>query len=383
MKKIKLVTLLVALSFYSLMGCKKQDAIPSLNGFNVTPDKQRYNIGDTIVFSINQDADVIEFYSGKPGFNVNYRNRNSGVGTNILQFQTEVTQASAKNNGDTILLKVCTNLKSYDSTGIANANWTDITSLANWPKVTTTGFVRSGAIDISKFNTADSVYIAFQVLGQQRSTTAQRGWEIQGFTLSNTLPDSTFTPLFAPPFTTGANIGTDTIANFAYAGWAEVNMNYSANLSYFQSQIVSNAATFYGAWNVGDYGLNATNGINVFNKPANTNYVVITTSYPLIFNPSPSSSKNVPSYNGWVISSPVNLNLVRHDFPSAEIKDAARALSAKGLHYGGSNGVFATYTLPIDSTFVSGKTYDMAFVAQNHSTDKDNEVVKHVSIKIN
>jgi hypothetical protein len=383
MKKIKLFALLAVASFYALNGCKKRDAITSLNGFNVTADKQSYNIGDTIVFSINEDADIIEFYSGKPGYNVNNRNRNSGSGTNILQFQTEVLQASAKNNGDTILLKICTNLNSYDSTGVANATWTDITSSANWPAVTTTGFVRSGAVNISQFNTADSVYIAFEVLGQQRTTTAQREWEIQKFTLGNTLPDSTFTPLFAPPFTTGANLGTDTLSYFANVGWTEVNMNYSNNLSYFVSQIDNAATTFYDAWNVGNYGLNATNGINVNNKPCNNNYVQIATNYPLIFNPGPTSLKSWPSNNGWVISSPVNLNLVRHDFPTAELKDEARASSAKGLHYGGASGVFATYTYAVDSTFVSGKTYNMAFVAQNHSVDKGNEVIKYVSIKIN
>ena len=390
MKKRKLFTLVAVVSFYALIGCKKQDAIPSLNGFNVTADKQSYNIGDSIVFTISQDADIIEFYSGKPGYNVNYRNRNSGSGTNILQFQTELLQGyTAKNgdttlspnNGDTILLWISTNLKSYDSIGVANATWTNMTSFANWPTAKTIGFVRSGKINISQFNNADSVYIAFQVLGQQRTATAQREWEVQGFTLSNILPDSTFTPLFAPPFTTGANLGTDTIPNFSYVGWVEVNMNFWANDGYLQYELGKEATTFYGAWNVGSYGLNASNGINLNNKPTNTNFVAITTNYPLIFNPS--STKNTLSNNGWVISSPVNLNLVRHDFYSAEVKDEARSISAKGLHYGSPNGSFATYSIAVDSTFVSGKTYDMAFVAQNHSTDKDNEVVKHVSIKIN
>ena len=379
MKKIKLFTLIAVIFAYSQFGCKKLDAIPSLSGFNVTPNKQSYNIGDTIVFSISQDADIIEFYSGKPGFNINYKTRNSGSGINILQFQSEVLQATAKNNGDTILLKVSTNLMSYDSTGVANATWTDITSLANWPTVTTTGFVRSGAIDISQFNTSDSVYIAFQVQGKQNTLTSQRKWEIQGLTLSNTLQDGNFTPLFAPPFTGGPNPGTDTIPYFAYVGWAEVNMAYSSH--YVDSETIKGATTFYGAWNVGNYGYNPKNAPNWNNKPTNTNKVTVTTNYPLIFDPS--NTKNTPSTIGWVISSPINLKIVRHDFPSTELKDAARAAAGQGLRYGGSTGTFATYTLPIDSTFVSGKTYDMAFVAQNHSVDKNNEVVRHVSIKIN
>ena len=375
MKKIKLVTFLAGSFLCFIVGCKKQDSIPSLDSFNAIPDKQSYNIGDTIVFTLTQDADMIEFYSGKPGFNINYKNRNSGIGTNILQFQSEVLQASAKNNGDTIHLLISSNLKSYDSIGVANATWTDITNLATWPSVTSTNFVRSGSIDISQFNTSNTVYIAFQVLGSHRATMYQREWEIQGLTLTNTLADGTNTPLFAPPFTTGPNLGTDTLPYFQYAGWVEVNMN---NFVKYDTTNIN----AYGAWNVGDYGFNSINGVNyTIGKPANSNWVTITNNYPLIFNPS--KINNTPNNNGWVISSPVNLNLVRHDFPSAELKDGARSSSAVGLRYGGPSGTFATYTLPIDTTFVSGKTYDMAFVAQNHGANNDNQVVRHVNIKVN
>ena len=378
MRKVTILNLslllIMFLLIFGVMSCKKLDDVNSLGGFSVAASKTSCSIGDTIVFSINQNADVILFYSGKPGFNVNNRNRNSGVGTDILNFQTSLSQASTKNNGDTILLKISNNLKSYDSIGVANATWTDITSLAKWPSVTTTGFVRSGAIDISGFNNFDSVYIAFQVVGKQNPLTAQRKWQIQGFTLSNSLPDGTFTPLFAPVFTSIPNPATDTLPSFVNVGWTQVNM-------YFWQHPINYYATNYGTWNVGDYGYSASNSpIVLNNKACNLSGVVLATNYPVTFDPS--NVKNTPNTEGWLISSPVNLNLVRRDFPTLELKDEVRT-PAKGFRYVSSNGTFATYSLVIDSTFKSGQTYDMGFVAQNRNVNQSNEVVKHISIKIN
>lgn len=358
------------------VGCKKLDDAKSTSGFNITADKQTYNIGDTAVFTINEEADVILFYSGKAGFNYANATRNyEAAGTNILKFQSSLSQASRTNMGDTILLKVSTNLKSFDSTGIANATWTDITNLAKWPTITTTGFVNSGAIDISQFNNADSVHIAFQVLGKQNAAAQQRKWQIQNLTLSNTLPDGTFTPLFTAPFTLAQNLTTDTLPFFQFVGWYQVNVKNNPEFSFI--------TTNYNAWNVGDYGINTVNSQLVINNRAcNTSGVSIQTAYPLTFDPGPTSGRNNPDNEDWLITSPVNLKLVRHDFPTAVVKNYVNTPS-KGMKYIRSNNVYATYSFPIDASFVSGKAYDMVFVAQNTSNNQKNEVVKRLSITIN
>lgn len=394
MKKIKIFIPVLFVLFLFSFGCRKLDKIDSLNGFNVTADKASYNIGDTAVFSISSNADVILYYSGEPGYNVNYRNRNFvDSGINILKFQTQVMQSYSaskgdttplQNFGDTIFLKISTNLKSYDSTGIANATWSDITPLALWPTPTTVGYVYSGAIDISQYRNAPAVYIAFQVLGYQHAATQteQRKWLIQNFTLSNTsLPDSSYTPLFYPAYTTVPNQAKDTLPNFLNVGWAQVNMNLSSFLNPQPTKDFYD--THYGAWNVGDYGFTyytaplGYNGSSV--KPWNTSGVFLTNSYPITFDP---GTQNTDNNNGWLVTSPVNLKLVRHDFPTAELKDQLQT-PAKGFKYMGAGGVFATYRVIIDSTFVSGKTYDMGFVAQNRNINQSNEVVRHVMVKIN
>ncbi len=373
--KITFAALILVTAALFNVGCKKLVDAKSISGFDITADKQAYNIGDTVVFTINKEADVILFYSGNAGFNYANANRNSGAGTNILKFQSSLSQASKTNMGDTILLKISTDLKGHDSASIANATWTDMTGFAKWPAITTTGFVNSGAVDISQFNNADSVYIAFQVLGKQNAAAQQRKWQIQNLTLSNTLSDGTFTPLFTAPFTSGTNLTTDTLPFFQFVGWYEVNMKNNPEFSFITNN--------YNAWNVGDYGINNVNTpLVINNKACNTSGVSIQTAYPLTFDPGPTSIKNNPDNEDWLITSPVNLKLVRHDFPTAVVKNYVNTPS-KGMKYIRSNNVYATYSFPVDASFVSGKTYDMVFVAQNTSDNQKNEAVKHLSIKIN
>ena len=363
--------------------CQKLADINPISNFDVVANKTSFNIGDTVVFTIMNKADIILFYNGRPGMNINYRNRNYGKGTDILKFQTLVSQGSKNNMGDTIRLKISTNLKTYDSIGVANATWTDITNLAQWPTYATTTYVSSGKIDISQFNVSDTAYIAFQVIGNQNAKSAQRKWSIQNFTVSNTLSDSTFTPLFAPPFATSPNVISDTAPNFAYVGWSEVNMNYNRFFVNYPNNFFSLINTNYGAWNVGEYNVytrSIYNRLIINNKACNSSGVGITTNYPLTFDPS--SKTNTLGNEGWAITSPVNLNLVRHDFPTATVKDASNVF-ARGIKLVQANGTYATYSVVLDSTFVSGQTYDMAFVAQNANVNQKNEVVKHIGIKVN
>ncbi len=373
--KLTITALLLSFVTFFNSSCKKLIDAKSADGFNVETDKQSYNIGDTIVFSINKEVDEILFYSGKPGFNYNHINRTNEQGTNILKFQTSLSQANSSNYGDTLLLKIATDLKSYDSIGIANANWENLTSLAKWPLITTTGFVNSGSVDISKFNTSDSVYIGFQVLGKQNAATQQRKWQVQNLTLNNVLSDSTFTPLFAAPFTSSTSLTTDTVPYFQFVGWSQVNIKNNPHYSFIN--------TNYNAWNIGDFGINAINApLVINNKPCNSSGVSIQSAYPITFDPGPTTVKNNPDNEDWLITSPVNLKLVRHDFPTSVIKNFVNT-PTKGMKYIKANGVYAKYYFLVDSTFKSGKTYDMVFVAQNSNLNQLKQVVKHINVSIN
>ena len=373
-------TFILATFIISTIGCKKIPDPISLNDFSVSTSKLSYNINDTAVFSINDKSDILLFYSGQPGMSINYRNRYYGKGINILKFQDSAAQGTANNIGDSLHLFVLTNLRSYDSVGISNATKFDITSLVQWPTSTSRGWVSSGSIDLTQFNIYDTVYIAFQALGHKSTLTAQRKFLIQNVTLSNLqLPDSAFTPLFYPPYSSVQSSTSDTLPNFSYAGWAQVDMKFNRLDTLPPSYISTN----YGAWNVGNYGYSSTNTPYFYNnRNSNSSGVALTGSYPVTFDPGNNAKTNKIDYEGWLITSPVSLNTVRHDFPTAILKDASNTVS-KGFRFINSNNVYATYSLILDTSFISGKTYDMAFVAQNVNVDKKNEKIKHLSIRIN
>jgi len=383
MKNNLTIAILFLFLIYSNSACKKILDAKSISNFDVTTNSTSYNIGDSIQFIIPNEADVIQFYAGNVGFNYAFKDRNFAIGTNILKFQTKLENSNINNfKDDKIYLKVCTDLKSLDSIGVANATWQDLTSLAKWPSVDsikgtviTSSYIYSGAIDISQYKSYDSVYIAFQVIGKQKSTTSQRKWSIQGFTLANILSDSSYTPLFFPAYNSAASISTDTLPNFAYVGWCQVNVKNNPYPNY------NDVSLNFNAWNLGEFGVNTINAPNIINsKPCNQNGVAIATNYPIIFNPG--TTKFNPDNEDWAITSPINLKTVRHDFPTVTIKNSAGTIG-RGVKVVNAGGVYATYSLLIDSTFKSGNTYDMVFVGQNINIDQKNEQVKHISIKIN
>ena len=230
--KINLVSILLLSSL--LLSCKKIPDAPSLGNFDISVNKTAFSMGDSIVFTIHNKADNILFYSGKPGYNYQFKNRTFQAGHDTLQFQVALVNArpdtakykndKASNVGDTLLVKICKYIPSFDSTGIRNANWIDITSRCKLPAINGSyksgSFVASGKIDITDFLDPDSaIYIAFQATTQQHAKAPQRQWQIQNLTLTNTLDDGSKTPLFFPAYTTPPNITLDTLPNFNTTGW--------------------------------------------------------------------------------------------------------------------------------------------------------------------
>lgn len=406
MKNIKINLAIAILVLTVTIACKKIPDAPSLGNFDVSVNKTAFNLGDSIVFTIYNKADNILFYSGKPGYNYQYRNRTYQAGHDTLQFQVALINArpdtvkykndKASNVGDTLLVKICKYIPSFDSAGIRNANWIDITSRCNLPSINAMyksgSFVYSGKIDITDFLDPDSsVYIAFQATTQQHAKAPQRQWQIQNLTLINTLDDGSKTPLFFPAYTTPPSLALDTVSNFNNTGWFQVNMFLNRDI--FQitvdSTVYSFSQTYTSTWNIGDHGYSFYNsnyvqtGLSTY-QVVNSSYINVRSGYPLSFAPrvSQGNNTNILPMEAWLITTPVKLGTVRHDFPFAYVKEGTNTLS-RGTQLFPATGGYLSYSMLVDSTFISGKTYDMTFVAQNTNINQKNEVVKHFSIKIN
>ncbi len=338
---IKKNILQVAFVSLLLFSCKKVDVDEPVD-FVVNSDKITYKAGDTATFTFSGKADLITFFSGEIGRRYENRTRRIAAGIPRLSFQTNMTQGVLA-NPDSIRLYVTTNLRGYDSTNVVNANWVDITNRnTKWPVALTTTFTSSDTINLSEFNTADSINIAFRVINKQYATAAQRRWQVQNLVLTNTLPDGRITNLFS---------------TFANTGWVQANIknNPAPNLT-------ATTNNFH-AWNVGQAGVNALNStLLISSRACNSNGIPIQTAYPITFDPS--TANNMAENDDWLITSAVNLKTTNPDV-GAGIKRATDA-TLKTYRY----------------RFATPGTYVVTFLAQNQALNVIKEVVKQITITV-
>lgn len=205
MKPVRLIIGVVAIAAFA--SCSKKLSTDPLS-FSVTTNSTTYHAGDTVHFTFTGDPNIISFYSGENGHNYAYINRTTIDGTPQLQF-TSYAQYGAQLN--TLQLMVSNDFTgTYDSTHIAQATWTDITSRATLS--TGANNTPSGIVDLSDFLAQEKpIYIAFKYNGV--SGTTQKTWTINNLTL-NLLEADSVTML---PITT-----------LATAGWYQVSLKNPA-----------------------------------------------------------------------------------------------------------------------------------------------------------
>lgn len=336
-----------------LISCAKYDSIDPVDGFSVKVSSENVKVNEPVVFSFNTGPDMLIFYSGEPGKNYQNAGRTGMIaGINKLVFQTSMQQGVLPGN-DSLRLLISTNLKNYDSASVVSANWVDITSRnTKWPTALGTSFTTSDSVDISTFNTADSVCLAFRYMGKSNPLAAQRRWQIQGLTLSNRLSDGTVIPLFAPAFT-----GTTVTSTFANTGWVQLSLK-------------GNGVPGFNAWNVGEPGKSATNSVN------NNNGIAIRTAYPIQFDPG--TTVNNIENDDWLITAKTSLKTTLPD-AGVVIKNETNA-SIPGMTYlfGKIPGVYAQYQY----AFTVPGTYKVTIVAQNVNNSNSISVIRQFDITV-
>jgi Domain of unknown function (DUF5017) len=354
MKKY-LPLLMLTLSLGMLLAsCNKYEDNEMPSGFQVTTQKLTYKVNDSVLFNFNSGPDEIIFYSGEPGKRYENQVARSEAGINKLIFQSAMQNGVLINN-DSMRLLVSVNLAGYDSASIVNATWTDITSRnTKWPTVLSTVFTTSDSVDISDFNNAGLINIAFRAIGKQYAAAAQRKWQIQNLALGNRLVDGTVTPLFATPLTSATTV---TASAFQYTGWV-------------QASIKNNTLPGFNAWNVG------TGGISTADSIRNSNGIIIRTTYPIQFDPG--TTVNNPDNDDWLITTKVNLKTVRPD-AGVTIKNEVNA-AFPGMNYLFNKipGVYAQYLY----FFKTPGVYNITFVAANLNNNRIGTVVKQLQITI-
>ena len=195
---------LIILSFitFAFISCKKNN-VSTADGFTVETIKTTYKVGDTVNFKLSGNPDIITFYSGEAGSKYEYSNRTALAGKVTMSFNTLMQQGSTdpKVQQGTLHILASSNFLLLtpgvvlDSAAVANApvgTWTDITNRFTLPKVpvTTSTYLPSGSADITDLASVDKpVIFAFRYTDTARATLAQRFYQINTFTIDNTLPD--------------------------------------------------------------------------------------------------------------------------------------------------------------------------------------------------
>lgn len=336
-----------------LFSCAKYDSNDPVDGFSVKLSSDNVKVNEPVIFSFNSGPDMLIFYSGEPGKNYQNASRTGTVaGVNKLVFQTSMQQGVLPGL-DSLKLLISTNLKGYDSASVVSANWVDITARnTKWPTALATTFTTSDSIDISDFNTADSVCLAFRFIGKSNPLAAQRKWQLQGLTLSNRLSDGTIIPLFAPAFT-----GSTVTSAFANTGWVQLSLK-------------GNGVPGFNAWNVGEPGRSANTAVN------NNNGIAIKTAYPIQFDPG--TTVNNIENDDWLITAKTSLKTALPD-AGVVIKNETNA-SVPGMTYvfGRTPGVYAQYQY----VFTTPGTYKVTIVGQNVNNNNSVSVVRQFDITV-
>jgi hypothetical protein len=312
----------IALLLLIAAACNKRSEVDEPDDFNVT-SAGTAKAGDTMYFNIEGSPDIILFYSGEPGKKYINSGRLLEAGIPKMVFQSSMQQGVLPGT-DSLRLMVSTNLQGYDAASISAAGWTDITSRnKKWPATLSTGFTSSDSIDLSDFNNADKVNIAFRFIGKNTAA-QQRKWQIQNLTITNKLADGTSTPL---------------LSNFASAAWVQCSLKNDTD-----------------SWNVGTWNVSASDAVN------NSSGIPIRTAYPISFDPG--TGTGIPENDDWLLATAVNLKTTRPD--AGTIIKARTALTLTTYKY-----IFKT---PGD--------YTATFIATNAIGDVSKQVVRQLQFTI-
>lgn len=178
--------------FIGLVSCEK-DLHVDHPDFEVKLSGTTYKVGDTIRFEFLGAPDNITFYSGLPGSDYRFRERTQVEG-GIPKAKITTQYGGGGNQIETLRLMVSNDLEQYTAEGVAQANWTDVTSQVDM--ATNATIVESDYLDLSPWvDAAKPFFIAFKFLGEKNPVTTPGNWIIHSLQAVTELPDGSEIPV--------------------------------------------------------------------------------------------------------------------------------------------------------------------------------------------
>ncbi|MET0393233.1 MAG: DUF5017 domain-containing protein, partial [Chitinophagaceae bacterium] len=180
--------MLVAISL-CIGSCKKEETAAEPD-FDVAAGATAIHVGDTVRFSITGNPDIITFYSGLPGSDYDFIDKDRVYpATQSLSF---ISAKYAGNNADCASLKYSTDFNGvYDLASVRAATWTDISNMVHIPAINGSSaiFENSGEADIAGIfpsGAGKPVYFAWYFTTAANSSRTR--FQIQQFQIKGNVP---------------------------------------------------------------------------------------------------------------------------------------------------------------------------------------------------
>ncbi|MFA4868623.1 MAG: DUF5017 domain-containing protein [Pedobacter sp.] len=178
MKKIYQILILGIIGFSA---CKKEQEVSNPD-FQVSSKKLTYKAGDTVVFNLSGDPDILSFYSGERTSDYDFLKEDLVFSaTTALSFRTT---KYAGNNPDCATLKYSTDFNgTYDIASIRQANWIDISDRFHLASTLGTSAVyeNSGEQDISDLFPAADKPIHFAWFFTTKQNSSRTRYQVERF----------------------------------------------------------------------------------------------------------------------------------------------------------------------------------------------------------
>jgi hypothetical protein len=172
MKNLFILIILVT----ALSACEKRELeLPELE---ITLPKTVYAVNEPVVFTLDGDADYINFYSGVQGSEYQHRERLAANGKPVISMTTNRNPAFPTGVDNTLKILSSTDFNGIVTTeNIDAATWTDLTARGNLSRLASD--VQFGTIDLSDVvQPGKRIYLAFKY-SAPKSTAAQVTWTIK------------------------------------------------------------------------------------------------------------------------------------------------------------------------------------------------------------
>lgn len=196
----------------SLASCQK-DTIETIN-VNVSTDKLKYKIGDTVNFNFSTSSDMITFYSGEVGNVYKFKDRVELEGGS-LEMKMETMELYGVQDQNLNFLVSTDFTGNYTKAGVESATWINLSDRIKWNEAA------SGAVGVrtwsNNVNISDvlvsgkPIYFAYRYIGLPSTTGAaqQRTWRVYNFDVVNKFSESE----------------VSNVASRVTAGWQSVTIN--------------------------------------------------------------------------------------------------------------------------------------------------------------